>query len=304
MLFSDAIDGFIRFLRFEKRYSAHTVLAYETDLQQFRDFLLAVYDGMTEISGITHHHIRSWLAAIKEADPGVKATTLNRKISSLASFYKYARREGLAEKNPVRQLHALRKPELLPVSLQESQTEHLMEELAFGPGFRGFTDRLICELLYSTGMRRQELLTLRETDIAWGTRLIRVLGKGNKERMIPVSESLMDDLRDYIAAKRELEAADKEFLLVLDSGKALYAGYVYRVVKSHLSQVTTQKKRSPHVLRHTFATHLLNNGANIQAIKDLLGHSSLAATQVYTHTNIDRLKEIHKASHPRENGTS
>jgi len=304
MQLGDAIDGFIRFLRFEKRYSPHTVLAYETDLVQFRDYLHAAYDSLTEITGISHHHIRSWLASIKEAEPDVAATTLNRKISSLASFYKYARREGFADKNPVRQLHALRKPERLPVSLQESQTTHLMEEIAFEPGFRGFTDRLICELLYSTGMRRQELLTLRESDIAWGTRLIRVLGKGNKERMIPVSESLMDDLRDYIRQKRELEASSRDALLVLPDGKPLYAGYVYRTVKHHLSQVTTQKKRSPHVLRHTFATHLLNNGANIQAIKDLLGHSSLAATQVYTHTNIERLKAIHKAAHPRENGAS
>ena len=302
MLLSEAIDGFIRFLRFERRYSLHTVAAYETDLGQFSIYLQAVYEGLDGIAGITHHHIRSWLASIKEADPDVTATTLNRKISSLASFFNYARREGLAEKNPVRQLHSLRKPERLPVSLQESQTEHLMEEISFAPGFKGFTDRLICELLYSTGMRRQELLGLRETDIAWGTRLIRVLGKGNKERMLPVSESLIDDLRDYVTAKRELDVADREALLVLPDGKPLYAGYIYRAVKAHLGQVTTQKKRSPHVLRHTFATHLLNNGANIQAIKDLLGHSSLAATQVYTHTDISRLKEIHKAAHPREGG--
>jgi integrase/recombinase XerC len=296
------MEGFIRFLRFEKRYSHHTVMAYESDLLQFRMYLLAAYDGLTDLAGVSHHHIRSWMASIKEAEPEVKATTLNRKISSLGSFYKYAQREGIADKNPVRQLHALRKPERLPVSLQESQTEHLMEEIAFAPGFRGFTNRLICELLYSTGMRRQELISLRETDVAWGNRLIRVLGKGNKERMIPVSEALIDDLRDYIAAKRELEAGDREALLVLPNGKPLYAAYVYRTVKEHLSQVSSQQKRSPHVLRHTFATHLLNNGANIQAIKDLLGHSSLAATQVYTHTDIERLKEIHKSAHPRENG--
>jgi integrase/recombinase XerC len=302
MLLSDAADGFIRFLRFEKRYSKHTVSAYETDIIQFRLYLLSAYDGTAELGDISHHHIRSWLAAIKEEDPEVKATTLNRKISSLASFYKYAQREGFAEKNPVRQLHALHKPERLPVSLQESQAERLMQEIAFSPDFRGFTDRLICEMLYSTGMRRQELLTLRETDIAWGNRLIRVLGKGNKERMIPVSEALIDDLRDYISAKRGLEDGSRDVLLVLPDGKPLYAGYVYRTVKAHLGQVTTQQKRSPHVLRHSFATHLLNNGADIQAIKDLLGHSSLAATQVYTHTNIERLKEIHKAAHPRENG--
>ena len=300
MRLRDAIEGFVRYLKFEKRYSVHTVAAYESDLSRFHQFLLGAYEGMDAIPDITHHHIRSWLAAMKEADEHIKATTLNRKISSLGSFYKWARREGFAEKNPVKMLHSMRLPERLPVSLKESETAQLMNEQAFGEGFRAFTDRLICELLYTTGMRRQELLMLREGDVAWGMKLIRVLGKGGKERMIPISEALMDDLRAYIAAKRsDITRPDKSILLVLPSGRPLYASYVYRVVKSHLGAVTTQQKRSPHVLRHSFATQLLNNGASIQAIKELLGHSSLAATQVYTHTDIERLKEIHRTAHPR-----
>jgi integrase/recombinase XerC len=300
MLFSEATAGFIRFIRFERRYSAHTVEAYERNLDQFSIFFKKDYGDDPPIDSINHHHIRSWLAFIKEASEDVAATTLNHKIATLSSFFRYACQHGLVEKNPVRKLHALRVPKRLPVSLQEPQADKLINETAFGTGFKGFTDRLICELLYSTGMRRQELLTLRETDIAWGQKLIRVLGKGNKERLFPVSDTLLDELREYKAAKRrDLEHPDKEFFLVLESGKPLYASYVYRVVNTYLSEVTTQQKRSPHVLRHSFATHLLNNGANIQAIKELLGHSSLAATQVYTHTDIERLKVIHKTAHPR-----
>jgi integrase/recombinase XerC len=300
MQYSEAAAGFVRYLRFEKRYSPHTVEAYERNLFQFGHYYQEAYGDALTVKAISHHHIRSWLADIKEKDKEVKATTLNHKIAALSSFFKYSARQGYVEKNPVRQLHAMRLPKRLPVALQEKQADNLINESAFGTGFRAFTDRLICELLYSTGMRRQELLTLRETDIAWSQKLIRVLGKGNKERLIPVGDSLIDDMREYMAAKRrELEKPDKEFLLVLETGRPLYASYVYRVVNCHLSTVTTQKKRSPHVLRHSFATHLLNNGANIQAIKELLGHSSLAATQVYTSTDIERLKEIHKTSPPR-----
>ncbi len=300
MLFGEATTAFIHYLRFEKRYSAHTVEAYERNLTQFHAYYLADYGAPMDLAGISHHHIRSWLARIKEEDTAVAARTLNHKTATLSSFFRWACMQGFAPKNPVRQLHSQRLPARLPVALQEPQADKLVNEGAFGVGFRGFTDRLICELLYSTGMRRQELLTLRETDVAWGQKLIRVLGKGNKERLIPISEALIDDLREYIASKKkDLERPNREFLLVLPTGKPLYAAYVYRVVKAQLSAVTTQQKRSPHVLRHSFATHLLNNGASIQAIKELLGHSSLAATQIYTHTDIERLMEIHKTAHPR-----
>ncbi len=300
MQFGEAAAAFIHYLKFEKRYSVHTVEAYERNLTQFQKYFLADYGSPMEAGGILHHHIRSWLARIKEEDATVAARTLNHKTATLSSFFRWACLQGFAQKNPVRQLHSQRLPQRLPVALQEPQADKLINEGAFGAGFKGFTDRLICELLYSTGMRRQELLTLRETDVAWGQKLIRVLGKGNKERLIPVGEALIDDLRDYIAAKKkELERPNREFLLVLPDGKKLYPTYVYRVVKTQLSAVTTQQKRSPHVLRHSFATHLLNNGAGIQAIKELLGHSSLAATQIYTNTDIERLKEIHKTAHPR-----
>jgi integrase/recombinase XerC len=300
MQFSECVEAFIRYLKFEKRYSAHTVATYARGLSQFTDFFEKTYGAPPQLADISHHHLRSWLADIKGKNPDTKASTLNLKAASLSAFFHFAQQQGFIEKNPVRQLHAQRLPKRLPVAIEVPQAEKLMEEQAFGEGFRGFTDRMICELLYSTGMRRQELLQLRETDIAWGQKLLRVLGKGNKERLIPLATPLLDDLRDYIAAKkRELLRPNREFLLVLESGKPLYASYVYRVVHAHLRAVTTQDKCSPHVLRHSFATHLLANGANIQAIKDLLGHASLAATQIYTHNDIARLKEIHANAHPR-----
>lgn len=302
MPISEAFAEFIRFLRFEKRRAALTLTAYQSDLEQFQAYLAKEYE-LHEAKDITHHHIRSWLAEIQEHNPETAATTLNRKIAALSSFYRYAMSQEIVAKNPVKMLHKIKKPVRLPVVLKPQETSNLLNEVSFGESFKDFTDRLICSLLYNTGMRRQELLTLRETDIAWGQRLLRVLGKGNKERMIPISEIIIDDLRQYIADKKRLfDKPEREFLLVLESGKALYAGYVYRVVHSRLNEVTTQEKRSPHILRHSFATDLLNNGADIQAIKDLLGHSSLAATQIYTHVDIERLKSIHSSAHPREGG--
>jgi integrase/recombinase XerC len=287
---------FLQYLRFEKRYSQHTLTAYQQDLKQFQDYLTTEY-GITDVQAVALFHIRSWLATLK--DDKQTAKTINRKKSSLHSFYKYLMRQQVVSKNPVKQLRNLRLPERLPVFLKENETEFLLEEIAFSEGFSGFTERLVCNLLYQTGMRRNELLQLKETDIEWSLKQIRVLGKGNKERLLPVSPALLDDIKAYIKNKQELEPIDTSHLLVLKNGKPLYESYIYRVVNKYLNLAATLKKKSPHVLRHTFATHLLNNGANIQAIKDLLGHSSLAATQIYTHNNIDKLKDIHRNNHPR-----
>ncbi len=295
-MFDERLTDFVQYLRFEKRYSAHTLEAYRRDLEQFRDHLSKEF-ALTELSDITHFHIRGWLASMKGDKQS--ARTINRKLSSLNSYYKYLMRLGHAEKNPVRQLHAQRLPERLPVYLKEPETQKLLEEQEFSPGFEGATERLICELFYATGMRRNELQQMKETDIEWSLKQIRILGKGNKERLVPVSPVLLDGIRDYMEEKRKLEQYDDKYLLNTKTGRQLYAVYIYRVVNKYLKQNTTLQKTSPHVLRHTFATHLLNNGANIQAIKDLLGHSSLAATQVYTHNNIDKLKEIHRNNHPR-----
>ncbi len=290
------LPDFLQYLKYEKRYSHHTLVAYEKDLSQF----IAYIDGQFSISDandLSHFHIRSWLATMK--DDGQSARTINRKLSSLNSYYKYMLRLGKAQKNPVRQLHSQKLPERLPSYLKEQETTQLLEATDFDEGFKGATDRMICTLLYQTGMRRSELLNMKEQDIEWSLKQVRILGKGNKERLVPLGPQLLQEIKDYIQEKRRLVEDKNPYLLVLEDGKQLYAGYVYRTVKKHLGMVTSLAKKSPHVLRHTFATQLLNNGANIQAIKDLLGHSSLAATQVYTHNNIEQLKEIHKNSHPR-----
>jgi integrase/recombinase XerC len=289
-------NDFIQYLRFEKRYSAHTIAAYELDLRQFQQYLEEEYEPL-QVSDLSHFHIRSWLAALKDQQD--KERTINRKISTLNSFFKFLLRTAVVETNPVSQLHALRLPERLPAYLKEGETHILLEVLDFEEGFKGFTDRMICELLYQTGMRRGELAGLKEADIEWSLKQIRILGKGNKERLVPVSNELLDRMKQYLEDKSNIKNADKDHFLVLESGQPLYVEYIYKTVKKYLSMATTLKKKSPHVLRHTFATHLLNNGANIQAIKDLLGHSSLASTQVYTHNNIERLKEIHQLNHPR-----
>lgn len=287
---------FLQYLRFEKRYSQHTLVAYQKDLEQFSEYISLQFD-ISEIKDVSHFHIRSWLAELK--DDKQTARTLNRKLSSLNSYYKYLLRQGRVGKNPVKMLHAQKLPERLPSYLKEQETELLLEELSFGEGFKGYTDRMICSLLYQTGLRRSELQNLKETDIEWSLKQLRVLGKGNKERLVPVNDIVLGELKQYIDEKKEAGIDGSDRLLVLENGKPLYANYIYRTVKKYLTTTTSLAKKSPHVLRHTFATHLLNNGANIQAIKDLLGHSSLAATQVYTHNNIEKLKEIHKARHPR-----
>lgn len=296
------ITDFLQYLRFEKRFSRHTLTAYQNDLGQFSAFIKEQFD-IDSIEPVSHFHIRSWLAALK--DEKSAARTINRKLSGLNSFYKYLLRQQVVSKNPLKQLHSLKLPERLPTYLKEEETQNLLEEVQFEEGLKGFTDRLICELLYQTGMRRQELMQLKETDVEWSLGHMRVIGKGNKERLLPFSPMLADTLKEYIAEKNKLatdnsqSVIDNGHLLVLENGEPLYAMYIYRTVKKYLHIATTLQKKSPHVLRHTFATHLLNNGANIQAIKDLLGHSSLAATQVYTHNNIEKLKEIHKQNHPR-----
>lgn len=295
-MLSQQQTDFLQYLRYEKRYSPHTVTAYQTDLLQFSAYLQEQFN-IIEVADIALFHIRSWLAGMKDSKQTPR--TINRKLSSLNSLYRYMLRQQVVDKNPVKLLHAQRLPERLPAALKETETQFLLEEVQFPEGFKGATHRMVCDLLYQTGMRRQELVQLKEQDIEWSLEQLRILGKGNKERLVPINPMLSAALKDYIKAKEDVPDADRSRLLVTDAGRPIYAGYVYIVVRKYLGDITTQKKKSPHVLRHSFATHLLNNGANIQAIKDLLGHSSLAATQIYTHNNIKKLKDIHKQNHPR-----
>jgi integrase/recombinase XerC len=295
-MIEQTLHDYHHYLKFEKRYATHTLTAYQNDLRDFSDYISTEFN-VTDFSLISHFHVRSWLATFK--DGGMAAKSINRKLSSISSFFRYLLKNQIVKKNPVRQVHAMRVPQRLPSFLKEQEAEKLLEVVDFGDGFKGATDRLICELLYQAGLRRAELQGLREKDVEWSLGQLRVLGKGNKERLIPIGSELQQLIKNYIEDKRTLDVYDKDHLLILENGEPLYMGYIYRTVKKYLASITTLQKKSPHILRHTFATHLLNNGANIQAIKDLLGHSSLAATQVYTHNNIEKLKEIHKLNHPR-----
>lgn len=290
------IPEFLRYIRYEKRMSEHSYISYQTDLLQFQQYILEQF-GLDASESVRHLHIRSWMAGMKES--GRNERTLQRKISTLKSFFKYLMRTGLLTSNPALQVRIPKASKRLPSYLNAEQTERIPHQIEFPEGIEGDTERLILEMLYQTGMRRAELVQLKEQDVEFSRNQLRVLGKRNKERMIPVADTLLLQIRAYIHEKRRLFSDTGDRLLVLASGKPLYPQYVYRVVQKHLKSITTLSKRSPHILRHTFATQLSNNGAELNAIKELLGHSSLAATQVYTHNNIERLKEVYRKAHPK-----
>lgn len=296
------LQDFIYYIKFEKRYSAHTVRAYHDDLNFFFQYLSDQYEE-PPVEEITASMIKSWLAAMRAS--GLEPRTLNRKISVLRAFFKFLLKEGKIQTTPMAGVIRPKSGKALPVYVEEDQLKKLLEETEFPEDFEGFTHRLIVTIFYHTGMRLSELMNLKISQIGFNSGWIRVWGKGNKERVIPVSEALLQDVKEYMKAKdkefKEVEY-EKDYLLVTAAGKKLYSKYAYLVVKKYLGKVTTLDKKSPHVLRHSFATHLMRSGADLNAVKDLLGHASLAATQVYTHNNIKRLQEIHKKAHPRGGG--
>lgn len=291
------IQPFIDYLKFEKRYSAHTIRAYQDDLVQFFEFIQYQFE-VGSLPEVSPSLIRSWLASLKDRE--LNSRSINRKISSLKSFYKYQLRSGGVEQSPMNSITSPKTSKRLPVYVEQKDTDTLFAAIEFPDNWDGRTDRLLLTIFYHTGMRLSELVNLREKQVATSNRTIKVLGKGNKERIIPVSADLTRQIQEYCRKKRqELEEPDKDYLLVGKKGKKLYGKYVYRVVRKYLAQVTTIDKKSPHVLRHTFATHLTNSGADLNSVKELLGHSSLAATQVYTHNTIEKLKDVYKKAHPK-----
>ena len=291
------IRQFLDYLSFQKRYSPHTITAYQNDLAAFFDFLLMQF-GETQLKEIKTTFVRSWLAELKEQ--GMESKSINRKISSLKSFFKYQLREQTITVSPMTAIISPKVNKRLPQFVDKKDISTLLNHVEFPNDWAGKTDALILHLFYNTGMRQAELTGLKETDISKSNSTIKVLGKGNKERIIPVSNELIDKMQGYMADKRkELEIFDNTVLLVTAAGKKLYPRYVYGTVNKYLALVTTIDKKSPHVLRHSFATHLMNNGADLNAVKELLGHSSLAATQIYTHNTIEKLKDIHKKAHPK-----
>lgn len=291
------VQSFIEYLQFEKRYSNHTIISYRTDIEQFFSFLISQYDS-PPISSITAGFVRSWLAEMRNDD--ITPKSLNRKISSLKSFFKYLMKMGEVMQSPMTTIVAPKVGKRLPSFVAEKDMNTLQEYVEFPNDWKGVTDKLLLDLFYATGMRLSELINLKETQVDIANCQVKVLGKGNKERIIPVSKDLVNELVNYIESKKEItgETAYPN-LFINEKGKPLYAKYVYNVVKSNLTKITTLKKKSPHVLRHTFATHLTNNGADLNAVKELLGHSSLAATQIYTHNTIEKLKDIYKKAHPK-----
>ncbi|MEO6314797.1 MAG: tyrosine-type recombinase/integrase [Chitinophagaceae bacterium] len=295
--FAPHLQSFLNYLRFEKRYSQHTIIAYRTDLEQFFAYVASQYHA-SSLHDIANTYIRSWMAEMKSEK--ITAKTINRKASSLKSFFKYHLRTGSLTATPMWSVTTPKISRRLPEFVKETDMQHLFQYLQFPDTWKGKTDRLLLLLFYQTGMRLSEQVNLKESQVDFSKKAIKVLGKGNKERVVPVSGELAGAMKAYQHSKRkEIAAPDTSYFFVLENGKRLYAKYVYLIVKKYLSAITTLNKKSPHILRHTFATHLSNNGADLNAVKELLGHSSLASTQVYTHNNIDKLKEAHKKAHPR-----
>ena len=298
LIHTPPIEPIVAYLSFQKRYSQHTVIAYKKDLEQFFSFLKKKEYPFSPLQDIATVHIRSWLADLMENQRTGK--TVNRKISTLKAFFKYYLRTGLLQTSPMTTVISPKIAKRLPVFVEQKHTETLFNHVAFKEGWEGHTERLILELLYTTGMRLSELISIKENQVDIKQLRIKVLGKGNKERMIPLDAKIAGSINAYMQEKRRVhESFGEMHLLVNAKGKKLYPKYVYLVVKKYLTLVTTIKKKSPHILRHTFATHLTNHGADINAVKELLGHSSLAATQIYTHNTIEKLKEVYQKAHPK-----
>ena len=291
------IQAFLNYLTFQKRYSPHTIVSYQNDLAGFFDFIELQF-GSTKIDEINASFVRSWLAGMKES--GMESKSLNRKISSLKSFFKYQLKQGVVLTSPMATIISPKVKKRLPQYVAEKDIHTLFSHVEFPDNWEGKTHRLLLQLFYNTGMRQAELVNLTESQVDISNGNIKVLGKGNKERVLPISKDLMLLIVHYQEGKRsQFDHFDNVLLLVNGKGKRLYPKYVYNVVRQYLSSVTTIDKKSPHVLRHTFATHLMNNGADLNAVKELLGHSSLAATQVYTHNTIEKLKDVYKKAHPK-----
>jgi integrase/recombinase XerC len=289
------VNAFLAYLQFEKRYSLHTITAYSNDLVQFFDFIETQYDKVP-LEQISGSMVRSWLAGMKETE--MTGKSLNRKISSLKSFFKYQIRQERLAKSPMETVISPKITKRLPAFVAEQDMEQLLANLSFAEGWKGYTEKMVIQLFYATGMRLSELILCKESQLDASKSVIKVLGKGNKERILPISKNLAQELANYISEKPDV-AKGNPHIFVTEKGKSLQARAVYSFVKFYLSQVTTLQKKSPHVLRHSFATHLMNNGADLNAVKELLGHASLAATQVYTHNTIEKLKEVFAKAHPK-----
>jgi len=291
------IDSFLNFLKYEKRYSQNTLYSYKNDLTQLSNYLKETYE-VEKLAEAKGDMLRSWVASLNEN--GIQFRSINRKIATIKSFYKFLQREEHIQKNPTFRLKSLKIAKKNPDFLSEEKILKLLDGLSFENNFSGLRDKTILEVLYGTGIRLGELLALKNNSLDESRKLVLVLGKRNKERLIPVQEALITQINLY-KEKKEISfpTIEHQYLFVTDKGEPAYPMLIYRTVQKYLSLITTQEGQSPHVLRHSFATHLLNKGADLMAIKELLGHTSLNATQVYTHNTLDKLKEVFEQAHPK-----
>ena len=283
-------EKFLQFLEHEKRYSVHTIKSYSTDLEQFIQFLSSEFQVNT-VKNVNFQFVRSWIA--KLLSNNISPRSVNRKITTLKTYFRFLLQEDLIKQSPMQKIISPKTSKRLPVFVEQVKMEQLLNEIDFGVGFLAQRDRLILELFYFTGIRLSELINLKNKDINYSDSTILVLGKRKKERLIPLTSDILSKIKKLNASNKS------KYLFTTDKGKQISTKQVYRLVNKYLSMVTTLDKKSPHILRHTFATHMLNNGADINAIKELLGHANLSATQIYTHNTIEKLKTVYKQAHPR-----
>jgi integrase/recombinase XerC len=293
----DHKESFLLYLNVERHYSQHTILSYKNDLDQFYSFI-TINCSCNNPVDISSQDVRAWVISL--LDRGISPATVHRKISCLRVFYRYLRKEGLMKNDPLEKLVLPKRKKRLPVFVDEKSISGLLDTFEFGEDFAGQRNRTIIEMLYNTGMRRSELIGLKDSDVDISGESVRVLGKRNKERIIPLVRPFIPKLKEYIKVRDESINTDNNgWFFITDKGNKLYDKYVYTIVKKYLTMVTTIEKRSPHVLRHTFATHMLNHGADLNSIKELLGHANLSATQIYAHNTFEKLKKVYKQAHPR-----
>ena len=291
--------AFHDYLFLEKNYSNNTVTAYINDLKSFQNYLDKEFDGDL-IANCQYSQIRSWIVDLVNRD--ISNRSINRKISSLNSYYKFLIKTETIQVNPLARHKALKVSKKVQVPFSESEVNVVLNDVEFSNDYEGIRDRSIMELFYTTGIRRSELIEIKLNDIDFQNKVLKVVGKRNKERYIPLLESLIDSLNNYLTSRNKLEnIKDSNYLFLTKKGVKIYETLVYRIINKYFSIASSKLKKSPHVLRHSFATHLLNKGADLNAVKELLGHSSLAATQVYTHSSIAELKKNHAKAHPRNN---